>query len=184
MATNILNHSRKGMQLLPTLGDGHCLLHAVIGSWKLQMQSHILCPSLHSLKCDIFKESLNNREHYLSFISSRSHSNYDFMHSVKEYLLQKRYNNDYGDIIPAVIANALSLTIKILDVNDDGSLQEVVIKPRLPNSSGEILIHRQQEHYSSLRPNFESADLPLRKGSNKVEGIKKYSAYKLLALTN
>ena len=56
---NMQSSLSSSMEILPTIGDGHCFLHAVIGSFKEQFPE-LPCPCLHALKCGIFTEIISN----------------------------------------------------------------------------------------------------------------------------
>ena len=135
------------LQIMKTAGDGHCLLYAVLISWTLQLKTE-LPPSLHMLKCAIFMESLCNRDIYMEYMHDVN-TNADYARSVSKYLLQKHYASAFGDLVPVIIANAMSLTVIIKDVHDN-ELRDVVIHPRTGQSQRTITIHRANDHFSGI----------------------------------
>lgn len=134
--------------ILPTPSDGHCFLHAVIGSWQQQFPN-IPSPTLESIKCDIFSESMTKRDNYLAFITD--YSNLGFVKLVKNYILHKKYNNVYGDIVPTITANALEIAIEICDIQPNGSVQYVLIHPESASRGMTVSIHRKNDHFSALK---------------------------------
>ena len=138
-----------GFYILQTPSDGHCLLHAIIGSWGCQV-TNLKPPSLESIKCQIFAESINNAQNYIAFLSHSSKLTYT--KQLKDYILHGLYNSAYGDIVPTIISNALSISIKIYDVHEDSSQRELLIVPGSSPSNLEVSIHRRLDHFSALKP--------------------------------
>ncbi len=63
------------------------------------------------------------------------------------YLLTKRYNQCFGDLVPSISANALNMNIR------NGNIQNIEIVPearpgRTPPRS--IFLHRKGEHYNGV----------------------------------
>ena len=137
------------LQIMPTAGDGHCLLYAIMISWTLQLSTEVP-PTLHVLKCGIFLESLQHRDLYRSYLHD-IRNNSDYTTSVARYLLYKHYNCTFGDIMPVIIANAFDLSIKIKDTNSNGDINEIAIHPRNGPKERELLIHRSNEHFSGIK---------------------------------
>ena len=135
-------------QTVKTAGDGHCLLYAVLISWYLQLQQQPP-PSLHELKCVIFLESLKNRQVYMEYLHDIS-TNTDYAKSVTKYLLQRDYNNTFGDLVPVILANALSKTIRIKNVQTNNEVNDIVISPMNGHDHPTIVIHRAADHYSGV----------------------------------
>ena len=135
------------LQLVPTPKDGHCLLHAVILSWKSQIPSEPP-PSLHDLQCAIFAESINNRDTYKGFLDFNS--NLQYVKSVSDYVIHRIYDSAFGDLIPLVIANAISLTLRIINANVKDDTQDIVVSPSSGQSMKTITIHRDADHYCGV----------------------------------
>ena len=141
-------NSQQDLAVVNTPSDGHCLLHAVNLSWQNQVEQSPP-PCLHSLKCLVFEESLKNRDLYLSFIPS-SHSISDYTRQLRDYIINGKYNSAYGDLVPAILANSLSLALVIKDIQTDFTSQDVHIRPFHAQPVHSIVIQRQCEHYSGL----------------------------------
>ena len=169
--------------LLSTPGDGHCLLHAVIKSWQAQVLD-LPPPTLHSLICDIFTHSISNTKFY-EFTPQLKWL--DYIKQVSDYVLRKCYNTSFGDLVPAVISNALSVSISIIDISEDLVLSYLSLTPHNTTPLTKIVIHRQNDHYSGLSPKTHHAT----KEPSECHGIKptthhssslSYSRDKLLEL--
>ena len=135
--------------ITPSKGDGHCLIYSVISSLKGQLNKST---TPEEVKSQIYVESINNITHYLPFIKDASRGR--FSTYLRQYILYKRYNNQYGDIAPLVIANALGVTIKIIDEEGGSSTS---VSPRKP-STHSIYVHRTNDHYNGMTNNSPSED--------------------------
>ena len=80
------------LQVISTPGDGHCLLHAVLKSWSAQLPGPP--PTLHSLKCDIFLESINNWDKYTPFLPDFT-CKAKYLKQVEQHIIRKNYNSSY-----------------------------------------------------------------------------------------
>ena len=146
MASTIHNLISQGVwQHQPTPGDGHCLLHAVILSWKLQLPG-VTVPTYESIKTDIYVETIQNIHRYLPFIEGGKIS---LLKDLSRYLLQKHYNSPYGDILPFVVANVFSLELIIINENRQGHIEVYNISP-VTSVNIMLTIHRHNEHYSGI----------------------------------
>ena len=137
-----------GFNVVQTRGDGHCLLYSIIGSWKNQI-INIKPPSLHAIKCQIYTESINNADKYLAFLPQTTKS--IFIKQLSDYITYKKYDTAFGDIAPMIISNSLSISITIINFQDDGSHHEILIVPDSAVSNIGIKIHRKRDHFSALR---------------------------------
>lgn len=166
------------LQIMRTAGDGHCLLYAIIISCTVQLPKENP-PSIHMLKCVIFMESLENRDIYMEYLHNVD-TYADFALCVSRYLLQKHYNNNFGDLIPVMIANALSLSLQIKDIGNNNEVNHFVIPPRTGQNSHSVIIRRANEHFSGVNIKSPSST----DTSKRVSGVKplKYSRSKLLHL--
>ena len=92
---------------------------------------------------------INNVNKYLAFIPQSSRK--VFMKQLNDYIIHGNYDSSYGDIVPMIIANAISISIKIFNVQIDGSQHDVLVVPNSSSSRFEISIHRRLEHFSALK---------------------------------
>ena len=77
-------------------------------------------------------------------------TNTDYAKSVTKYLLQRDYNNTFGDLVPVILANALSKTIRIKNVQTNNEVNDIVISPMNGHDHPTIVIHRAADHYSGV----------------------------------
>ena len=97
--------------------DGHCLLHSVVSSWQYQMANRPFVPiTLEELKAKIFIETVNNADQYIPFYLSSDEQS--IFKGLDRYLIDRHYDQSFGDLVPVIIANALNLTLHILNEND------------------------------------------------------------------
>ena len=134
---------------IKTRGDGHCLLYSVILSIHSQ-HPHTPPPSIHGLKCIIFTEAITNPELYLPYIPETS--KYLFAKQLNLYLIKKCYNTALGDLVPKLIANALSISIAIRDTYDNRP-HIIDIIPDYATPLYNITISRENDHYSAMQFN-------------------------------
>ena len=130
--------------LIQTPGDGHCLIHAIISSWKFQIDD-ISPPTIHSILCSIFVEAITNYSKYSCFLPYLNKSQY--INLLRRYILQKHYNSCLGDIIPSIISNSLGINIHILQAEQPTT----TILSQLTTPLGFISIQKHLDHYSAVK---------------------------------
>ena len=158
--TNIHNFFQSaGLAIVPSPSDGHCLLHSIIFSIKSQLNEDF---TLEALKSQLYIESVSNINEYLQFTITASRAL--FSTHMRQYLLHKRFNNEYGDLAPVILANTIGTTICIINENNDSSYNEVTISPR-KSTNRKITIHRKVDHYNGCKlnscPDFKNTNQPV-----------------------
>ena len=79
-----------------------------------------------------------------------------FLIEIEQYFHKKVYNSPFGDLVPAILCNALKIRINILDESNTGSINEIVVNPsnlkddEAPKCS--IFVTLRNEHYTGLAP--------------------------------
>ena len=132
------------LKVINATADGHCLLHSLATSFYYQLGK---TNDYHDIKCSLFKETLRNRSAYINFTSNQR----NLTNLMKNYLLYKQYNSDYGDILPLVIANAFNIDLHILNENEDGTYDKIVINAWNSSTvSASIYLHRIKDHYNGI----------------------------------
>ena len=146
-----------------TPGDGHCLIHAIVESWENQLTAKP-APSYEDMIAWIFIETLNNRDKYLVFLNGGNKQKLSV--ELKEYLLNKQYDNCMGDIIPYIIASAYAIRLLVIDVSDGQQhLHEITLsKPHC----GTVVIHKFRDHYSSVRFNPQALSFTPTPGEREI----------------
>ena len=80
-------------------------------------------------------------------------SNAGYATSVAKYILQKHHDSVFGDLIPIILANVLSVTINIWDTNEDGDINEIIIHPRDGAKERAIVLQRSTDHFNGVSIN-------------------------------
>ena len=182
--TNITNTSHffqsAGLVIAPSPGDGHCLLHSIITSIKSQLSEDI---TLESLKNQLYTESVTNISRYLQFTVTGSRGL--FSTYMRQYIIYKRYNNEYGDLAPVILANTIGTTIIIINENCDSSFNEVTVTPSAPTKR-KIVVHRKADHYNGciLHTHQDHKIHTQMTRTNTAAPIIKYSSDQLRQLAN
>lgn len=149
MANRFLNISKylisRHLQIKKSPGDGHCLLHSICSSWHSQLPSKIHV-TIESLKSGVFIETVLHADQYKPFLQLHSSSLYT---GLRSYILDRHYNQGFGDLVPSVISNALNTRLIILDEGPQKSFGEIIVSPRT-EPSNTITIHRQGDHYNGI----------------------------------
>ena len=139
-------------------GDGHCLIYSTISSWNSQLCNH---PPINTpwLLDAIRREFNNNRDRYIDFLIDLEKEEIDRQLSL--YLLDKRYNLDIVDVIPAVISNILDVTLKIINEQTNNTCDVIDVYP-IQATNGVLAVHRFGDHYNGIVRARNS--LPLHRG--------------------
>jgi hypothetical protein len=90
-----------------------------------------------------------NRDIYMEFLHDVN-TNADYAASLSRYLLHKHYNSTFGDVVPLIIANALSITLRIKDCDSQNEVNDVIINPMVGHSQHSLTIHRAADHFSGI----------------------------------
>ena len=131
-------------RLCITPADGHCLIYAIVLSWKHQLPGN--CPSYEDIRSSIYIETIKNCDKYRHFITDNQQLT--LIKELQQYLLNKNYNLSLCDVLPYIIANAYSIEIVIINFTQ-GS-QVIHIQPD-GLSTAALVIHLQNEHYSGVQ---------------------------------
>ena len=100
-------------------GDGHCLLHSILTSYTHQLQNHPMI-TLPSIKASLTYEIHDDSFRYLPFVENNGAG--ALGRGMQSFLVDRQYDQSFGDLVPMILANALGLQITILDERYDGSL--------------------------------------------------------------
>jgi hypothetical protein len=134
------------LKMLNTPSDGHCLLHAVSLSYSSQLETTLTKDDVH-LRTRL-KATIKAAKYALHFELTESYSDGMF-----RYFNDKEYNNDFGDVVPYIICDALQINIVIIDSTNKEHIKTVSIAPTEQNTCTTletIHIHYKNEHYSGL----------------------------------
>ena len=140
--------TRSGLSKMITPSDGHCLLHAVRMSWQQQIIGKAV-PTLESLQSAVFQEALCNSGKYKGFFNG---AYTDFKSQMMNYLLNKRFNSHFVDLVPLILCNSLNIKMLILDADNAGHYSFVEICPTHKTPTNQtVYVHRNSSHYSALK---------------------------------
>ena len=132
-----------------SLGDGHCLLYSVLSSCLCQLPDNIHITTLECIKSYIFIELSDNIQYYLPFFQTAD--NQCIFKGLNDYLIHKIYNQEFGDLVPALIANALNTRLVIFNEDRVKSSVDVInITPR-GHTTKYIMLHICGEHYNGIQ---------------------------------
>ncbi len=140
----------KGCRVLRSHGDGHCLIYSVCSSWTGQLYPTPAIDPEH-VQSHIFIETVNNVDQYVPFIQPANRLS--LITRLKGYLINKHYNQSFGDILPAIISNALQVSLNIFHENSGHDYERITVDPWVNrDNQGHVDIHRSRDHYNSIVP--------------------------------
>ena len=141
--------------VVPIAGDGLCILNSMLTSLKYQsLDKNSSSLDLESLKDIIWNHALNSLSLYSGFLPHKPQS--AILDDLYEYLYKMSYNQEIVDIIPLMIATAMTINIVIVDV----SLAKPTVIIQSPTSADislplsakdMIYIRKQRDHYDALK---------------------------------
>ena len=100
-------------------GDGHCFIHAAVNSLNgIASASNFHVSVLLKYLLD---ETVHNADRYIDFIDGNGRES--LLHGLNEYIHDRRYDTSFGDLVPIILANALS--VNFLIIQNNGSHPEV-----------------------------------------------------------
>ena len=128
-------------------GDGHCLLHSVAASCNslTRLSSSITTEQLMYMVRD---EVIEHAELYLQFLVDSCHN--DLVYHMNQYVFNKIYDTDFGNLVPLVLANALHVNIGIISEGVQGYNARVIHANACNNTLGNILVYKTPDHYDSI----------------------------------
>ena len=125
--------------------------------------------TLEELKAKICIETVNNADQYISFFLSPDEQS--LFKGLDMYLIDRHYDQSFGDLVPAIIENALNLTLHILNENDQNrTVNAINVTPRSGESTM-LSLHRCGDHYNGVRldsPELASPEVPEPTTANKI----------------
>ena len=101
---------------MKSIGDGHCFIYSVICSMNSMVETHLHIDS-EKLVYKLRKETIENAEWYKNFIENNSKDT--LLRGLHEYIVNKKYDTSFGDLVPIIIANALMVNILIVTLNNN-----------------------------------------------------------------
>ena len=131
-----------GLCLIPSPGDGHCLLHSFVTSYNTQLSpASQLC--LNVVKDELINETLTNAHEYVRFSAGDDTA---LIGDLLCYTEEKRYNQDFCDLVPKILSTAYSVAITVVDETADG-VRQITFNS---DTGSHVYIHRRGDHYNGL----------------------------------
>ena len=140
-------------------GDGHCLLHSLATCLKPLNR----ITSTEDIKQLIFIETVTNYDQYVQFLEVGC--SYTLFTGLRKYLLDRQYNQLFGDLVPIICANALDVNIKILNIINYQETQVLDVIPR-KSTQQTVVIQRVNDHYNAVTPRPYQHDPPSSAAAN------------------
>ena len=104
--------------------------------------------TIEQLKCMILEEVAEHANLYLQFLVDSSHD--DLRYHMNQYVFNKMYNTDFGNLVPLVIANVLHVNIGIISEGDHGYCARIIHTSASNDILGNILLYKTPDHYDSI----------------------------------
>ena len=96
----------------------------------------------------ILEEVAEHANLYLQFLVDSSHD--DLRYHMNQYVFNKMYNTDFGNLVPLVIANVLHVNIGIISEGDHGYCARIIHTSASNDILGNILLYKTPDHYDSI----------------------------------
>ena len=128
-------------------GDGHCLMHSIVTSMSSQMNSSDNI-DLNYVKSAIMDEITNNSSRYVEAIDGRNLKS--LIRGMRQYLLEKKYDTPFGDLVPYIIANALNMNLILIMAGDP---QSTLLVKSLTDDDGcyeSLVLYKDGAHYDGI----------------------------------
>ena len=132
-------------------GDGHCIIHSLC-----------MCMRALSLNCDdslygdmlmkLRAESLSNMSSYIIAITDCSWV--DMIIEMIRYIYLKHYNTSFGDVVPHIMAEALSVNVFIVEERPDGSCDVFSANLTYKTATFNVFLYKRGHHYDACIPRF------------------------------
>lgn len=138
--------SKENLTVIPSPGDGHCLVHSIHSSLAGQCNVFISSSDMLS-KCR--SELVEHFDTYSAFYIGD-----DLLGEFDEHANNNAYNLQVVDIILQILANTLDVSVVVADVRGHHII-ETTFPPRLPNpfETASVVILRKGEHFDGLKMN-------------------------------
>ena len=127
-------------------GDGHCFISSILKSLSSQWPNTFSF-SKDELLSKIERETLDNMNDYAAFLNDENTKSH-LVRSMYQYILDKKYDTSYGDLIPLITANAVGIDIGIvIKTSDQFDYRHIVSKGSTDDC---VFIVKNGMHYDSL----------------------------------
>ena len=90
---------------------------------------------------------LTNAENY--FIKMSPSNSYTLFRGLRSYLLDKKYDQQFGDLVPQILCNSFQTELKIINEEPSGDFDLISNTP-WSGEGGHIYLHRHGLHYNGI----------------------------------
>ncbi len=108
-------------------------------------------------------ETVTNTDQYLPFLQTENRAS--LFTTLRSYLINRCYNQSFGDIVPSVICNTLKVNLNIYNESQDHNYETINVSPWSVTLIS-IDIHRGSDHYNDIVPCTTQTKLSQRATSN------------------
>ncbi len=124
--------------------DGHCLLHNAVTSYNSQLPDS---PKL--LLSSLIEKIVLHVNSHLTDYTIFGLSVPKILSQLEKYIHERKYNSDFGDLVPLIITQVLSVNLLVLDTDCSETVKQHLFEA-FPLSTNQIAVHRCGEHYNGL----------------------------------
>ena len=87
---------------------------------------------------------MSNIDEYLAFRFKKT----KLLHQMENYIKYRKYNSDFGDLVPMILAKYLTVTVRAFDTDSIDMAREHAVNPAASNLS--ITIQRRGDHFNGI----------------------------------
>ena len=132
--------------VLRSPGDGHCFIHSVVQSHNSQNPHAKRLTNTDLIKL-LTDETLNNTDTYLPFMENKDIN--VLMTGLNDYVVNKHYDTSFGDLVPGIFSNAMSINILIITKTVTGHMKQL-IECRSDSDTFNISVYKTGDHYDVI----------------------------------
>ena len=108
---NVINYLNAGTYtIVKSPGVGRCIMHSIITTVNV---SNTSSARIDVLSAKLETETLVNYDMYMNFIDAEDRV-MALTNGLNDYIVHKQYDTAFGDLVPIIIANALSVNLLII----------------------------------------------------------------------
>ena len=152
--------------LVNARADGHCIIHALCICVSVLLMTDENSDLYNMMLTKLRSECLTNMPLYLENFTDLSSK--ILIIEMISYLYFKKYDTDFGDPVPLIMANALSLNVYVILENHNKTFNVYDFKASANNATFNVYIYRKGDHYYACIPNLCGNKLTLPKISDVI----------------
>ena len=130
-------------------GDGHCFIYSFINSVNSQLP-HKRIPSTKHILRMIEKEAMQHFEKYLQDVEGNSKET--LMREMRGYILHKKYDTWFGDLVPLLTSNAFEIDVVIITINSPDEKTAQSVQENILIDCDTVMVMKSDLHYDALVP--------------------------------